>query len=50
MKSKLFSQDDVRNLAWFFKRYLSPHGWQLALIFLLIVVQGVVYQQFLVLT
>jgi len=50
MKSKLFSQDDVRNLAWFFKRYLSPHGWQLVLIFMLIVVQGVVYQQFLVLT
>jgi len=50
MKSKLFSSQDKQNLSWFFKRYLKPYGWQLLFIFLLIVIQGVVYQQFLALT
>ncbi len=50
MKSKLFSPQDKQNLSWFFKRYLKPYAWQLMFIFVLIVVQGVVYQQFLSLT
>lgn len=50
MKSKLFSSQDKQNLSWFFKRYLKPYAWQLMFIFVLIVVQGVVYQQFLSLT
>ena len=50
MKSKLFSPQDKQNLLWFFKRYLKPYAWQLMFIFVLIVVQGVVYQQFLSLT
>lgn len=50
MKSKLFSSDDVRNLSWFFKNYLNPYRWQLLFVFLIIIGQGAIYQQFLVMT
>lgn len=49
-KGPLFTPKDKVNITWFFRKYLRPKlGW-LSLIFVLIVAQGVVYQQFLSMT
>ncbi|MBB5515871.1 ATP-binding cassette subfamily B protein/subfamily B ATP-binding cassette protein MsbA [Rubricella aquisinus] len=49
-KGPLFTPVDKVNIGWFFRKYLRPKlGW-LGLIFVLILAQGVVYQQFLAMT
>ncbi|MEL7254689.1 MAG: ABC transporter ATP-binding protein [Pseudomonadota bacterium] len=49
-KSKMYSDKDRDNIRWFWRNYLKKHSGWLALVLLMILVQGVVYQQFLALT
>ena len=50
LKRKIFSERDKSNLNWFWQNYMRARTKWLALVFLLIIFQGFVYQQFLVLT
>jgi len=50
MANRSFSKQDKSNLAWFVKRYLKPHVLGLFVIFVVILSQAFVYQQFLSLT
>jgi ATP-binding cassette subfamily B protein/subfamily B ATP-binding cassette protein MsbA len=49
-KRPMFSDRDRENIAWFWNRYLKSRTPWLFLVLGLIALQGVVYQQFLVLT
>ena len=50
MLNRFFSQRDQNNLKWFWKNYIRARSKWLLLVFFLIIFQGFVYQQFLVLT
>ncbi len=50
MLSHFFSETDKKNLSWFWNNYLRARAKWLVLVFILIIFQGFVYQQFLVLT
>ena len=50
MAVKLFSKRDKSNLSWFWTNYMRDRSVWLLLVFILIIFQGLVYQQFLVLT
>ena len=50
MKSRLFSGRDKSNLKWFWANYMRARAGWLFLVLILIIFQGIVYQQFLVLT
>ena len=50
MPNKLFSDRDKSNLHWFWSNYMRDRIKWLLLVLLLIILQGLVYQQFLVLT
>ena len=50
MATRSFSKQDKSNLAWFMTRYLKPHVLGLFVIFVVILSQAFVYQQFLSLT
>ena len=50
MASKMFNTRDKANVKWFWREYLKGKTPWIALILALIVVQGFVYQQFLVFT
>ena len=50
MSSNFFSDRDKTNLKWFWANYMRARAKWLALVMLLIIFQGFVYQQFLVLT
>ena len=50
MARKLFSNRDKSNLKWFWTNYMRERAGWLLLVFFLIIFQGLVYQQFLVLT
>lgn len=50
-KSKsVFTDDDKSNVKWFWKNYMKDKVWWLILVFVMLSVQGFVYQQFLSLT
>lgn len=49
-RQPLYSDADKRNMRWFWRNYLRKHQGKLLLVLLLILVQGLVYQQFLALT
>ncbi|MGI3166421.1 ABC transporter ATP-binding protein [Pseudooceanicola sp. 200-1SW] len=46
----LFSAQDRRNLAWFWRGYLRGKSWWLLLVLAMVTLQGLAYQQFLSLT
>ena len=48
--NRFFSKRDKKNLAWFWQNYMRARAKWLVLVLLLIIFQGLVYQQFLVLT
>ena len=50
MPNQFFSENDKKNLTWFWTNYMLARAKWLILILLLIIFQGIVYQQFLVLT
>ena len=50
MNFKLFSEQDTKNLKWFWNNYMRARAKWLILVFVLIIFQGFVYQQFLMLT
>ena len=50
MPNQFFSDRDKSNLKWFWKNYMRVRAKWLVFVLLLIIFQGVVYQQFLVLT
>ena len=50
MFNRFFSERDRKNLGWFWQNYMRSRAKWLILVLLLIVFQGFVYQQFLVLT
>ena len=50
MNFKLFSDQDTKNLKWFWNNYMRARAKWLILVFVLIIFQGFVYQQFLMLT
>ena len=50
MNFKLFSDQDTQNLKWFWSNYMRARTKWLILVFVLIIFQGFVYQQFLMLT
>ena len=50
MLNRFFSERDKKNLSWFWQNYIRARSKWLILILLLIIFQGFVYQQFLVLT
>ncbi len=50
MLNSFFSSRDKKNLSWFWQRYLHARAKWLIFVLLLIIFQGFVYQQFLVLT
>ena len=50
MLNRFFSERDRKNLGWFWQNYMRSRAKWLILVLLLIVFQGFVYQQFLVLT
>ncbi len=50
MLNRFFSKRDKENLSWFWRSYLRPRAKWLVFVLLLIIFQGFVYQQFLVLT
>ncbi len=50
MLYRFFSERDKKNLNWFWQNYMRSRAKWLILVLLLIVFQGIVYQQFLVLT
>ncbi len=49
-RQPLYSAADKRNMRWFWHGYLRKHSGKLLLVLFLILVQGLVYQQFLVMT
>ena len=49
-RGPLYSQADRDNLRWFWSRYLRKHTGKLLVVLLMILVQGVVFQQFLSMT
>lgn len=49
-RQPLYSDADKRNMRWFWRNYLRKHRGKLLLVLLLILVQGLVYQQFLAMT
>lgn len=49
-RSPLYSEVDRDNLRWFWRTYLRKHTGRLALVLLMIMIQGFVYQQFLSMT
>ena len=50
MLNRFFSKRDKKNLTWFWQSYMRARAKWLVLVLLLIIFQGFVYQQFLVLT
>ena len=50
MLNRFFSERDKKNLTWFWQSYMRARAKWLILVLLLIIFQGFVYQQFLVLT
>ena len=50
MLNRFFSERDKKNLAWFWQSYMRARAKWLIFVLLLIIFQGFVYQQFLVLT
>ena len=50
MLNRFFSKRDKKNLAWFWQSYMRARAKWLIFVLLLIIFQGFVYQQFLVLT
>ena len=50
MLNRFFSERDKKNLAWFWQSYMRDRAKWLVFVLLLIIFQGFVYQQFLVLT
>ena len=50
MLNRFFSARDKKNLKWFWQNYIRARAKWLVLVAILIVFQGIVYQQFLVLT
>ena len=50
MLNRFFSERDKQNLKWFWNNYIRSRSKWLMLVFFLIIFQGFVYQQFLVLT
>ena len=50
MPNQIFSENDKSNLRWFWANYMRARAKWLVLVMLLIIFQGFVYQQFLVLT
>ena len=50
MLDRFFSERDKKNLTWFWQSYMRARAKWLILVLLLIIFQGFVYQQFLVLT
>ena len=50
MFNRFFSRRDKKNLSWFWQNYMLARAKWLIFVFLLIIFQGFVYQQFLVLT
>lgn len=46
-KEPTFSPQDIKNLKWFWTNYLRPKAKWMAIIFVLVVLQGLVFQQFL---
>ena len=50
MNFKLFSEQDTKNLKWFWNNYMRARAKWLVLVLVLIIFQGFVYQQFLMLT
>ena len=50
MINRFFSERDKKNLKWFWQNYMRSRAKWLVFVSILIVVQGLVYQQFLVLT
>ena len=50
MPNRFFSERDKKNLSWFWNNYIRSRTKWLLLVFFLIIFQGFVYQQFLVLT
>ena len=50
MVNHFFSDQDKSNLAWFWKNYIQSRAKWLIVVLILIIFQGFVYQQFLVLT
>ncbi len=49
-RQPLYSAADKRNMRWFWRTYLRKHSGKLLLVLILILVQGLVYQQFLAMT
>lgn len=51
-KKKLptFSPQDIENIKWFWRNYLRPKSKWLGIVFVLVLLQGLVFQQFLVLS
>lgn len=49
-RQPLYSEADKRNMRWFWQGYLRKHSGKLVLVLVLILVQGLVYQQFLAMT
>ena len=49
-RQPLYSQADKDNMRWFWRGYLRKHSGKLLIVLALILVQGLVYQQFLALT
>ena len=50
LKNYFFSDQDTSNLKWFWSNYMRQRIKWLFIVFVLIIIQGLVYQQFLVLT
>ena len=50
MLNRFFSERDKKNLGWFWQNYMRARSKWLILVLFLIIFQGFVYQQFLVLT
>ena len=50
MLDRFFSKRDTKNISWFWQSYMRTRAKWLMFVFLLIIFQGFVYQQFLVLT
>ncbi|MEM7731290.1 MAG: ABC transporter ATP-binding protein [Pseudomonadota bacterium] len=49
-RGPLYSPKDRENIRWFWRHYLKKHTGWLALVLLMILIQGLIYQQFLSLT
>ena len=50
MAKAMFSETDKVNIGWFWKNYIKEKARWLLLILCMIIIQGLVYQQFLVYT